>query len=65
MDSLRIRRETTDRDGNSRLLTRGRYDHGLDWRSRLTFGCFPIEAVSFVMSRKMMLEIKRLAESNT
>ncbi len=49
-------------DGGSRFLTRGRYDHGPDWRSRLTFGRFPIEVISFVMSRKMMLEIKRLAE---
>lgn len=49
-------------DGGSRLLTRGRYDHSLDWKSRLAFGRFPIEAISFVMSRKMMLEIKRLAE---
>lgn len=49
-------------DGGSRLLTRGRYDHTPDWRSRLAFGRFPIEVISFVMSRKMMLEIKRLAE---
>ena len=49
-------------DGGSRLLTRGRYDHSPDWKSRLAFGRFPIEAISFVMSRKMMLEIKRLAE---
>ncbi len=49
-------------DGGSRLLTRGRYDYGPDWKSRMAFGRFPIEAVSFVMSRKMMLEIKRLAE---
>jgi hypothetical protein len=49
-------------DGGSRFLTRGRYDHSPDWQSRLTFGRFPIEALSFVMSRKMMLEIKRLAE---
>lgn len=49
-------------DGGSRLLTRGRYDHAPDWRSRLMFGRFPIEAISFVMSRKMMIEIKRLAE---
>lgn len=48
--------------GGSRLLTRGRYDHGPDWRSRLMFGRFPMEVISFVMSRKMMLEIKRLAE---
>lgn len=49
-------------DGGSRLLTRGRYDYAPDWKSRLAFGRFPIEAISFVMSRKMMLEIKRLAE---
>jgi hypothetical protein len=49
-------------DGGSRLLTRGRYDYAADWKSRLAFGRFPLEAISFVMSRKMMLEIKRLAE---
>lgn len=49
-------------DGGSRFLTRGRYDYSPDWRSRLAFGRFPIEVISFVMSRKMMLEIKRLAE---
>ena len=48
--------------GGSRFLTRGRSDHSSDWRSRLAFGRFPIEAITFVMSRKMMLEIKRLAE---
>ncbi len=48
-------------DGGSRLLTRGRYDYSHDWKSRLAFGRF-IEVISFVMSRKMMLEIKRLAE---
>ncbi len=47
----------------SRLLTRGRYDHSPDWQSRLVFGRFPIEVISYVMSRRMMLEIKRLAES--
>jgi hypothetical protein len=48
--------------GGSRLLTRGRYDHTPDWKSRLAFGRFPMEVVTFVMSRKMMLEIERLAE---
>ena len=48
--------------GGSRLLTRGRYDHSPDWKSRLAFDRFPIEVISFVMSRRMMLEIKRLAE---
>ena len=49
-------------DGGSRLLTRGRYDYTSDWKSRLAFGRFPTEVITFVMSRKMMLEIKRLAE---
>jgi len=49
-------------DGGTRLLTRGRYDYTPNWKSRLAFGRFPIEVITFVMSRKMMLEIKRLAE---
>lgn len=56
---------TPSHDGGSRLLTRGRYDHSSDWKSRLMFGRFPLEVVSFVMSRKMLLEIKRLAELET
>jgi hypothetical protein len=48
--------------GGSRLLTRGRSDYTSDWKSRLAFGRFPIGVITFVMSRKMMLEIKRLAE---
>ena len=48
--------------GSSRFLTRGRYDYTPDWKSRLAFGRFPIKAITFVMSRKMMIEIKRLAE---
>lgn len=50
------------RDGTSRFLTRGRSDYSPGWKTRLTFGRFPIEAITFVMSRRMMLEIKRLAE---
>lgn len=53
------------RDGSSRFLTRGRYDYAPNWRSRLLFGRFPMEVITFVMSRKMMLEIKRLAERGT
>lgn len=49
-------------DGGSRFLTRGRNDSTPDWKSRLAFGRFPIEVISFVMSRKMMIEVKRLAE---
>jgi hypothetical protein len=51
-------------NGGSRFLTRGRYNHSADWKSRLAFGRLPIEPISFVLSRKMMLEIKRLAERN-
>jgi hypothetical protein len=49
-------------DGGSRLLVRGRYDFGPDWKSRLAFGRFPLEPITYVMTRKMMVEIKRLAE---
>mgnify|MGYP001815858345 CR=1 FL=1 len=49
----------------SRLLTRGQYDYAPNWRSRLVFGRFPMEGITFVMSRKMMLEIKRLAERSS
>ena len=48
--------------GGSRLLTRGRSDYTPGWKTRLAFGRFPMEVITFVMSRKMMLEIKRLAE---
>jgi hypothetical protein len=49
--------------GKTRFLTRGRSDFSPGWASRLAFGRFPIEPVTFVMSRKMMLEVKRLAEA--
>ena len=49
--------------GRSRLLTRGRSDYAPGWTTRLAFGRFPIEPITFVMSRKMLLEIKRLAEA--
>ncbi len=51
-----------DPNGGSRFITRFRYDHAANWKSRLVFRRFPLEVISFVMSRKMMLEIKRLAE---
>ncbi|MBT8451498.1 MAG: hypothetical protein KJO40_05985 [Deltaproteobacteria bacterium] len=50
-------------EGKSRLLTRGRSDFSPGCASRLAFGRFPIEPITFVMSRKMLLEIKRLAEA--
>ena len=49
--------------GSSRLLNRGRFGYGDDLADRVFVGKFPLEPVSFVMNRKMMLEIKRLAES--
>jgi hypothetical protein len=51
-------------EGRARLLTRGRSDYTPGWKTRLAFGRFPIEAITFVMSRKMMLGIKRLAEAS-
>ncbi len=52
-------------DGGSRFLTRGRSDYGADWKSRLSFGRFPIEVITHVMARKMMLSIKQLTEAGT
>ena len=49
-------------DGGSRFLTRGHYDYASNRKSRLVFGPFPMEVITYVMSRKMMLEMKRLAE---
>ena len=49
-------------NGTTRFLTRGRSDYTGDWKARLAFGRFPIEVITFVMSRKMMLGIKGLAE---
>jgi len=51
-------------NGRTRLLTRGRSAYTPGWKTRLAFGRFPIEAITFVMSRKMMLGIKELAESS-
>lgn len=50
-------------DGSSRLLSRGRSDYTPGLANRLFFGRFPMEAITYTMNRKMMLEIKRLAES--
>jgi hypothetical protein len=51
------------RGGTTRLLARGRSDYGPGVANRLFFGSFPMEPVLFVMSRKMMLRIKQLAEA--
>lgn len=50
-------------DGTTRLLSRTRYDHAEDLRSRLMGGPLLIEPVSFVMERKMLGVIKALVES--
>jgi hypothetical protein len=50
--------------GGSRLLMRGRSDHSSQLVNRIAFGRFPLEPISFVMSRRMLREIKRLAEAN-
>jgi hypothetical protein len=49
--------------GPALLLTRRRSDYSSGLATRLAFGRFPIESITFVMSRKMLLEIKRLAET--
>jgi hypothetical protein len=49
-------------DNTTRLLSRTRYQHADDLRSRLLGGPLLIEPVSFVMERKMLRVIKALAE---
>ncbi|MCH8613854.1 SRPBCC family protein [Arsenicicoccus dermatophilus] len=48
--------------GRTRLIERNAYAHGDGLVERLTGGPYVIEPVSFVMSREMLLTIKRLAE---
>ena len=50
--------------GSTRLLSRTRYHHADDRRSRLMGGPLLIEPVSFVMERKMLKVIKALVESS-
>ena len=52
-------------EGSTRLLMRGRNDYDAESKERFFFGRFPLEPITFVMSRKMLLEIKRLAEEPT
>lgn len=49
--------------GSTRLLMRGRSDYSSDPLNRLSFGRLPLEPIMYVMSRKMLLEIKHLAEA--
>jgi len=47
----------------TRLIIRGRHDYSPGFANRLFFGAFPMEPIMFVMTRKMMLGIKELAET--
>jgi hypothetical protein len=49
-------------DGGTRLLERGRCAPGRGLGARLAFGPFLIDPIGFVMSRRMLRTIKRLAE---
>jgi hypothetical protein len=51
-------------DGTTRLLSRTRYHHGNDFRSKLMGGPWLLEPISFVMERKMLEVIKALVESS-
>jgi len=51
-------------DGTTRLLSRTRYHHSDDIRSKLMGGPLLIEPISFVMERKMLKVIKALVESS-
>jgi hypothetical protein len=50
-------------DGETRLIERGRHRVGRGIAARLGFGPYLIDPVGFVMSRKMLKTIKRLAEA--
>jgi hypothetical protein len=53
------------RDGTTRLLVRGRYDYSPGLANRIFFGRLPLEPIMFVMSRKMLLGLKKRAEGHT
>jgi len=50
--------------GTTRFLSRTRYHHAEDRRSRIAGGPLLIEPISFVMERKMLKVIKALAETS-
>jgi hypothetical protein len=50
--------------GSTRFLSRTRYAHGDDFKSRLMGGPLLIEPISFVMERKMLRVIKDLVEAS-
>lgn len=49
--------------GRTRLIERNAYQHGDSLAEKLAGGPYVVEAVSFVMSREMLLNLKRLAEA--
>jgi hypothetical protein len=49
---------------STRVITRGRNDYSPDLANKLWMGPLFIEPISFVMERKMLLEIRRRAERN-
>ncbi len=51
-------------DRTTRLITRGLYAYEPSLLNKIFMGRFFLEPISFVMERKMLLTIKRLAESN-
>ena len=51
-------------NGTTRLIERGRHRAGRGVLERLGFGPYLLDPISFVMSRKMLRTIKRLAESS-
>jgi len=50
-------------DGVTRLIERARHAVGTGLLAKLGFGPYLIDPVGFVMSRKMLKTIKRLAEA--
>jgi hypothetical protein len=51
-------------DGRTRLIERGRNAVGRGLLAKLAFGPYLVDPVGFVMSRKMLRTIKRLAEEH-
>jgi hypothetical protein len=50
-------------DGRTRLIERGRHRAGHGLLAKLGFGPYLVDPIGFVMSRKMLRSIKRLAEA--
>jgi hypothetical protein len=52
-------------NGTTRCLERGRHKAGGGIAAKLTAGPYLLDPISFVMSRKMLRSVKRLAEAGT